>query len=155
MLFRKHTPCSNQMSPRMKLRVKTIQKARSLDLLCSFLRSLGKLRFLCDYWELEADFFGGFRSCSVASISKIFSSSDQLGNNKSGSISKKSCSVLPPTTQIPIFFGFFIIFFKIKLFLKKSNNFCYFQDCRMMKKSQKWMLQNEIRIHKKISFQLQ
>ena len=63
---------NHQMSPRMKLRVKSSGFETNLGKNRSFLQGLRKLRFLHDYWELEAEIFCGFGSRSVAFISGGF-----------------------------------------------------------------------------------
>jgi len=70
----------------MKLRAENLQ---SWIKTVAFSQGFVKLRFLRDYWELEADFFCGFTSRSVAFISGLFLENGHLGNTKSGSISKK------------------------------------------------------------------
>ena len=58
-----------ELSPRMKLRVEIGHSCYFNRL---FSRVLRKWRFLRDYWELEADFLCGIRSCSDTFISGEF-----------------------------------------------------------------------------------
>ena len=61
----------------MKLRTENQESCGQTE---RFSRGFVKLRFLRDYWELEAVFFCGFRSRSVAFISGLFLSSGHLEN---------------------------------------------------------------------------